>query len=536
MATFLQLLSEKADLIDQAEAALEQSAVSSERSLFRRVLNFLRGFDMSSGKFTNEKSNRDFLVKLDKELSSQFKKTPVVSNLDAFLKNFDRIKGLNTEIYEKKLTSTEFKKLAGIYERTNPIKANIIKQITRGLTNPETVKANVIEPIRNVLFESIVFERTFADTQKHLRDVIISSDTKNSRLLRYTKQIARDALSQYNGALNDRIRTELDLDGFIYTGSLIKTSRQNCNELINGSGAFVQFRLLRPRVYRVSDIPDILNIARKRPGFNPLTTPETFATYRMGFNCRHEVTYVRLVEGLDFITINFNAKTSQKAYEEVKTFEKEIVNSKIEIGGVFDTKGNNLLRKEGQARSISFTDEEFELFTDAIFTHNHPSWQDDPKEEGQSLSIPDVLTAINSRIREMRAITGKKEYVMRFDKIFSIKADKRLLTDRNGNPFSEFVTWVFDRQKRRATKIIEKKYSDGRDSITTESVFGWEAAVKFIRDTVITPIDRSVFTVLSDEVNSNMITTDEAQRQHFKEVWKIFNRKTEGISYLEINR
>lgn len=76
--------------------------------------------------------------------------------------------------------------------------------------------------------------------------------------------------------------------------------------------------------------------------------------------------------------------------------EDQIRYDDTETAVVYDQDGNLLLNKnQGIVDEVSFTAAEAQLFSDAIFTHNHPS--------GNTFSAADIQTAVYTGIKEMRA-------------------------------------------------------------------------------------------------------------------------------------
>ena len=67
-----------------------------------------------------------------------------------------------------------------------------------------------------------------------------------------------------------------------------------------------------------------------------------------------------------------------------------------EQGHVISDSGEILLSRNGEARSITFTDEECELMRGATLTHNHPS--------GTSFSQEDINMARDWKMNEVRAV------------------------------------------------------------------------------------------------------------------------------------
>lgn len=86
----------------------------------------------------------------------------------------------------------------------------------------------------------------------------------------------------------------------------------------------------------------------------------------------------------------------------LKEKETEIAELEYERAYVFDKQGNILFTKDGSRNEVSFTGDELALIRgrDAVFTHNHPTY-------GGSFSLEDVYFAMKNDLAEMRAV-GKK--------------------------------------------------------------------------------------------------------------------------------
>ncbi|MGV6816112.1 MAG: hypothetical protein ACWA44_02445 [Thiotrichales bacterium] len=298
-------IDKKVTLLDKAVDVFYAKILQVERRIMRLLGPYLDRFESEDGKLRNISANRRRLLSLDNAILKILGKANLSDEVARFLKNFDEIERLNRLIYEEYLPPSDIDKLVRL--NFDLQKLDIIEAVTIGLTDPTVVRANIIKPIRSLIIQSVARERSVKELNELLRDEIISRQGSNSTLLRYTRQISQDAISQYDGALNDGIRDELGLDGFFYLGTVIKTTRQNCFDLVRGTGKYADLAI-RPGAYRVADIPEIIaraprctvhhSSARRDcgSGFNPVVTPETFGQYRMGWGCRHPITYFRLLE------------------------------------------------------------------------------------------------------------------------------------------------------------------------------------------------------------------------------------------------
>ena len=93
----------------------------------------------------------------------------------------------------------------------------------------------------------------------------------------------------------------------------------------------------------------------------------------------------------------------------LRRLEEEIVNQRYETTIVLDENGNIILRKDGDDKSVPFTDEEVAKMKGMILTHNHPrGWtfpEDDPRHAGNGFSPDDIHIAALGGIKELRAIS-----------------------------------------------------------------------------------------------------------------------------------
>lgn len=295
----------KVSLLDRASDLFITKIKQIEKRVFSLVNSLLKDFTTENGRFRNISANRRKLISLDNAILSILNEARLGAEVSVYLKNFDEIERLNRLIYEGFLDATDIGTLSRMGFDLQRL--DIIEQVVLGLTNPNVLKVNVANPIRKFIIQSVAMERGVAETEKLLRQSIISTEGQSSEMLRYVRTITQDAVSQYDGALNDAIRDELELDGFAYVGSVVKATRQNCFDMVRGTGKYKEFAIHKG-VYRVADIPKIIERARRceihhstgkndcGSGFNAAVTPQTFATYRMGYGCRHTVLYIRLID------------------------------------------------------------------------------------------------------------------------------------------------------------------------------------------------------------------------------------------------
>lgn len=285
-------INKKDKIIDKAEKRLLDGIKSSEKAIFNKILDILRKLSQKEGRLQKETINNKFLNSITKKVLGVIRKSTLQKKIDEFLPNFEKIDELNNEIY-KGITGAEFTKKIrneiSVYRRIS------IENIIDNLLGEQALKANYITPIRDILFKGVALKSKVKDIEKELSVFVKGTEKRDGRFLRYVKQVAMDSINQHDGATNDIVRDAYQLDGFIYAGSLISTSRGNCEHLTGKTSLFEDLEV-KKGMYRVEDIPKIIRRLDKgkNSGWNKNTTPETFAQYRGGYSCRHQIIYIPL--------------------------------------------------------------------------------------------------------------------------------------------------------------------------------------------------------------------------------------------------
>ena len=283
-----------------------------EQSLNNAVGRIINKFDITDGLFSGENETAA-LAAIDDELKSAIGRAGLKKAVNEYKVNFNLVEDLTREYYEATLKKAEVEDLVDLFKQTRTKKANIIRDLDLYLLNEDVLQANVLNEIRDEIFESVVLKGKVSDLQESLRKIIVTEDGSNSKLLRYTRQIATDALGEYKGTLQEKGREKYGLDKMTYSGTILNTTRQFCYDLLMGKGRYEKFALRRG-VYRYEDLEEILELStqcvphhyRKKKngtayidcgnGLKPGTTPENFGSRRGGFGCLHTANYSRMTE------------------------------------------------------------------------------------------------------------------------------------------------------------------------------------------------------------------------------------------------
>lgn len=217
--------------------------------------------------------NKKLFAKLQSNILLNLRKTGYFTATEKLLDNFTDISqnsrlaaeiANNVKIAESLLTNTQ------IARRD----AAIDKLIGQGLN------ANFVSPITETVNTAIVTGANLQDLIGNLETVLITNANPNKQALgllsSYATRIGRDVLFQMQGAVNQVIRNEYDLDGYAYIGTEVEDTRPQCS------------RWLDKGFIKISELADEIEWAEKNgKGMIQGTTPDIFAINRGGYNCRH---------------------------------------------------------------------------------------------------------------------------------------------------------------------------------------------------------------------------------------------------------
>ncbi len=254
------LIRKKLNVLEGSDATLVANVKKDEAKVLREVLEIIKAFDTLNGRIVQDGSNLQKLTSLKKDLARIIDRTKYQSNIAKYLFDFDLAERLSRSI------TTRITGLSTAKVNLSAEKLLAIEEIASRLTSAKSIDVALNQPIKKLLFRHITLGSSIKDATKSLTDFIAGApDQKLGLMTRHVSTIAQTAISEWSGTVNKAIADELKTDGFLIVGSLIKTSRSNCVEMINGSGRFKSLAVA-PGLYRNVDIPKIIELAKDRPG------------------------------------------------------------------------------------------------------------------------------------------------------------------------------------------------------------------------------------------------------------------------------
>lgn len=280
------------EYIDDVISKFDESMVKTSNTLFDLLRSVLYDY-VEKGILQPDSLE---LARLEEKILNALAQSGYGNNVEDLLKAFPDLEEINEKYYQKaeKLSAKEAVKES---QRINEHVKQVIDQLRGG-----GAKEGILKPIENLIRQQILLKRPVKEVEILLRNEIIA----NKLLGRYAGQIAIDALSQFDGIINDEVRVKYDLKNFFYIGSLIETSRPICDHIRDTYKSAISINNLDKILdeFCPNGIPSEEKIsyetvnkkkvkAKKGSGMYKGTNSGNFSTYRGGYGCRHEVKWTR---------------------------------------------------------------------------------------------------------------------------------------------------------------------------------------------------------------------------------------------------
>ena len=250
-----------------------------QRSLTRRFLEaVLEMFDFEGGKLKKTTKNIAALRKLER-LFENFEREIIRDELALFAAELLEIGGLTVEYYE---ATSPAAKAAAIKNSLELLRSVMGITADGGLVEGgyldrlgKTVQ--IRETLRQYVVQSIVSKRSLTDFQRGLRDLVEGKPGIDGALQAYWRQYAYDTYNQAHEVVNVIMADELELQHFIYQGSIIPTSREFCRK--KAGKVFT-----RQEALKWKNDPDLID-KKTAASYNPFIE-------RGRYNCRHWLNWI----------------------------------------------------------------------------------------------------------------------------------------------------------------------------------------------------------------------------------------------------
>lgn len=285
MADFLDLIKEKNRRLESIPDKFLSRVRKSERQVYENVIELLGQLEQKNGKFLSTIENVRIAGQINDELKRALYGSDYLNAVTEFASEFDVQNNLNYDYMREVFNLKSSSELAAAV--TQQSKANAIDLLlNRG------ADSDFVAPLRGIIENSVITNASYKDTLFSIREFVEGSDVFDSRLVRYSSQIARDAFAIADRSVSSIYADELDIEWFLYLGDVITTSRAFCRERHN-------------RYYYYKEI-EAWGAGRKTQGLQlpdsdghwqgeiDGTNEATIWNYAGGYNCGHTISGVSI--------------------------------------------------------------------------------------------------------------------------------------------------------------------------------------------------------------------------------------------------
>lgn len=212
-------------LIVGASDILSDGIVNVQDYLYSQLVKVLKDLDLDdSGDIIQSAKNRKVIQSAINTIDSKIRTSGYQAYVENYLGTITKIDQLNTTYFE--VLSDAFKPnrqfLASLQKET-------ISQV-EGLLFNSGFEAQIKIPLSTILNQNINTGASFTAMLEQVKTFVKGSADVDGKLLRYSKQVTRDALFNYSRAFQTAITSDLGLEWFCYSGGLMDKSRQFCIE------------------------------------------------------------------------------------------------------------------------------------------------------------------------------------------------------------------------------------------------------------------------------------------------------------------
>lgn len=265
------------EVIDKEQTAFANWIKKNQTAILNAIMSELNDAPTGKGgKLDNSESMRKFVAGLPKRVRAALQRTGYTKRVDDYARQFDAVQQLQIALHDD---------VNGISVGTaiSPLKTLMVDNTVSNLVGAGMDNI-FVAPIQYELLKHATVGNSLRDTVDALRDFIAGSpNAQNTTFTNYALQIGRDAIGQYDGAANQKIAEQFDLNAFVYVGTVVEDTRAQCE------------RWLEKEFILIEDLAAEIDWAfNNGTGMIAGTTPATFAVFCGGYNCQHEAIPIRV--------------------------------------------------------------------------------------------------------------------------------------------------------------------------------------------------------------------------------------------------
>lgn len=267
--TTKQIVLEKLKRMLSVPGAFVSGLASVEKAFSKAVIALVSQLTQdASGNIIINNANLTLLAEIETALKNSFLGTGYAKLVDAFIQQFDKQAQLSDLYFKKEF---EVSKVAPNAVDILQIKKEAAVNL---LFSDNVIEQEFISPLKQIVEQAITSQASFKDTLSSIQDIVTGNEEIDSKIMRYSKQVAYDTFAVSDRAYMQTVSDDLEAEWFQWAGDVIPTSRTICIENHN-------------HYFHKKEIEEMASKdwSGKMDGTNKQTIFQTAG----GFNCQHSI-------------------------------------------------------------------------------------------------------------------------------------------------------------------------------------------------------------------------------------------------------
>jgi hypothetical protein len=254
-----------------------------QETLFRQIVTLAKDLDVKDDAIVNSVANLKKISQIKIKIEKLIIDPKYKDQLKQFVQSYDAIQQLHNDYFAN--INAAFTPFAGL----NILKKTAVQATLNNLTEAG-IDANVTGPLKKILMANMAAGGSYADLTDQLRTFMLGKDKIPGALQQYVGTYATTSINQFSAEYNKMIADDLGMEWYVYTGSLLTTSRPFCIKAVNKKYIHIsEFQALldgdfgslgKVHMNKKTGLPD---------GMMDGTNPENFPRRRGGWNCGHQL-------------------------------------------------------------------------------------------------------------------------------------------------------------------------------------------------------------------------------------------------------
>lgn len=267
MSELEKLIQDKINALDSVPDEFYSATKRAQSSAFRDILAILNSFETESGQIVYNTANIARIEQLALALRASFQGGEYLEALRAYALSFEA-QALINEAY--------FLQAFDLVDVGTEVRALIAvsQQNAIALLGETAVEQRLIQPLKDVLIQSVTTGASLQETTAIIREFIEGNAELDGKLAGYARTIADTTFSVFDRSYTVALAKDLDIQWYWYTGGKIATTRKFCCQR---EGHYYT----RKEVESWGD--------KEWAGRIDGTNSNTIFSFAGGWNCRHSI-------------------------------------------------------------------------------------------------------------------------------------------------------------------------------------------------------------------------------------------------------